>query len=65
MPAAGNQAAVNGVQCQYPVGMKRLGIEASAEVDDVGFFNADGAEFIYGVYRVVLKIALVGGDLKA
>jgi len=64
MPAAGNQAAVNRVQCQLRVGMKRLGVEALAEVDDIGFFNADRAEFINRVYWIVLKIALICGDFK-
>lgn len=64
MPAAGNQAAVNGVQCLFFVDMKRLGVEAPAEVDDIAFFNTDRAKLINRVYRIVFKITLVSGDLK-
>ena len=61
MPAAGYQAAMYGMACQFQVSMERLGIEAPAEIDDVVLQYFDATEFMYRLRGVVFEITILDG----
>jgi hypothetical protein len=64
MPAAGNEAAVGALLCEFRVGVVRERDKPFAEADNILRFDSDPAEFVHRAGDIIFEISFLDWHTK-